>query len=117
VNVPFSIAYKESIDSAREVALSALVADARVSGHHAPDVVTTKLGDSSVELELRVWVDDPADSVPLRFSLTEGIRKALAKADIEIPFPHLQLFIDGAKGLTDLGPYATTGGNSTISSQ
>jgi hypothetical protein len=31
----------------------------------------------------------------------ERMREALAAADIEIPFPHLQLFLDGAEALRD----------------
>lgn len=32
-------------------------------------------------------------------SLREQIKCALDEAGIEIPFPHLQLFVDGAQGL------------------
>jgi small conductance mechanosensitive channel len=36
------------------------------------------------------------------FELTEGVRKALGKAGIEIPFPHLQLYVEGGAGLKEL---------------
>jgi small conductance mechanosensitive channel len=70
-----------------------------MASHQDPQVVVTKLNDSSVDLQLRLWLDDPGRSRPLKWEYTERIRKALARADIEIPFPHLQLFVDEAKGL------------------
>ena len=37
--------------------------------------------------------------MPIKAEYTEKVFKALKAAQIEIPFPHLQLFIDGADGL------------------
>lgn len=102
VDVPFGIAYKESIDAAREVAMSLVDPDdTRLAPGMEHRVVTTKLNDSSVDLELRLFVTDPGFALPLRFDYTERVRKALDAAGIEIPFPHLQVFIDEAKALRD----------------
>jgi small conductance mechanosensitive channel len=49
----------------------------------------------------RFYIADPALEVPIRFEYVEKVREALRDADIEIPFPHLQLYIDGAEGLKD----------------
>jgi small conductance mechanosensitive channel len=100
VDVPFGIAYKESIDEARSVVMKLVDdEDGRLvsGGNHG--VVTTALNDSSVDLELHLFIRDPGQAVGIRFEFTEKIRKALAAADIEIPFPHLQLFLDGAEAL------------------
>lgn len=102
VDIPFGIAYKEDIDEARETVMALLEPlDERLVEDGGHRVVTTKLNDSSVDLELHVFVKDPGEAVPVRFDFTERVRKALAAADIEIPFPHLQLFIDGAEALRD----------------
>lgn len=102
VDVPFGIAYKEDIDEVRSVVMGLIEGvQERLAPGETHRVVTTGLNDSSVDLALHVFVRDPSDAVPLRCELTERIRKALAKADIEIPFPHLQLFIDGAQALRD----------------
>jgi small conductance mechanosensitive channel len=37
--------------------------------------------------------------VPIRWEYTEKVRERLREADIEIPFPHRQLFLDEAKAL------------------
>ena len=50
-----------------------------------------------MDLVLRLYLKDPALEIPMQHEYVEKIREALREADIEIPFPHLQLFIDEAK--------------------
>ncbi len=40
---------------------------------------------------------DPKLAVPVRWEYLERVREALRAAGIEVPFPHLQLFIDEAQ--------------------
>jgi small conductance mechanosensitive channel len=94
VNVPIGIAYKESISEARAVMLEAVAGIEGVLREPAPSVVAAGLGDSSVDLTVRVWIAQAVDEVPVRFRVVEACKVALDKAGIEIPFPHLQLFVD-----------------------
>lgn len=94
VNVPIGIAYKESIAEARGVMLEAVAGIEGVLREPAPSVVAAGLGDSSVDLMVRVWIAQAVDEVPVRFRVVEACKIALDKAGIEIPFPHLQLFVD-----------------------
>ncbi|WP_412067305.1 mechanosensitive ion channel family protein [Rubrivirga sp. IMCC43871] len=107
VIVPFGIAYKESPEAARRTVMALLDEDKRLHPDYAPSVVVTELGDSSVNMELRLHLRDPKLEVPIRFEYQEKVFDALRAAGIEIPFPHLQLFIDEAKafeGTRLLGP-------------
>lgn len=99
VAIPFGIAYKEFPQQARDVVLQLVEGDPRVHPRFAPEVVVTGLNDSSVDMALWIYLKDPKLEVPIRLEYIEKIREALRKADIEIPFPHLQLFLDEAKGL------------------
>lgn len=94
VVVCVGIAYKEKIDAARAVLLPVISAVEGVLRDPAPDVVARSLGDSSVNLELRVWIDDPAIERPVGARVVEVSKAALDAAGIEIPFPHLQLFLE-----------------------
>jgi len=94
VVVKIGIAYKERIAEARAVILEAIKGVTGAMTDPAPDVVARSLGDSSVNLEVRVWVDDPALERPVGARLVEACKVALDKAGIEIPFPHQQLFIE-----------------------
>jgi small conductance mechanosensitive channel len=97
VEVPFGIAYKEYPAQARQVVLALTTDDDRLHPDYPPQVVVTSLNDSSVDMRLRVYLNNPKLEVPVRLEYTEKIREALREADIEIPFPHLQLFVDEAK--------------------
>jgi len=107
VVVPFGIAYKESPAEARAVVLALAEGDARLHPDYLPAAVVTDLGDSSVNMELRLHLKDAQLEVPLRLEYQEKVFDALKAAGIEIPFPHLQLFVDEAKafqGSRLLGP-------------
>ena len=97
VRVPFGIAYKEFPQEAREVVLALTKGDKRLHPDYPPAVVVTEMNASSVDMELRLHLRDPKLEVPVRFEYLEKVREALRAADIEVPFPHLQLFIDEAK--------------------
>lgn len=97
VDVPVGIAYKEDIDAARTALLEAVAAVDFIRKDPAPDVVVDALGDSSVNLLVRVWIDEGGQRPAASFAVTEAAKRALDAADIEIPFPHLQLFVDDVR--------------------
>jgi len=96
IDVPVGIAYKEDIDRAREVLVEATKELPHV-GSRGVDVVVEGLGGSSVDLLVRAWTDEARYQQPLHFAVVEASKKALDKAGIEIPFPHLQLFVDDVR--------------------
>lgn len=96
ISVPFGIAYKESTEEARRIVLGLVKEDDRLHPDMAPNVVVTELADSSVNMELRLFLKDASAELPVEFDYRERVLKALKDANIEIPFPHLQLHIDGA---------------------
>ena len=102
VKVAIGIAYKENIQTAREVILSTIKNDTRILDTPAPSVVVTGLGDSSINLQLRFWTQDPLMQYSLQWEYTERCKYALDEAGIEIPFPHSQIFIEPSDGLKEL---------------
>jgi len=118
VDIDFGIAYKEYPEEAREVVLATLEGDDRILSTPDPTVVVTAMADSSVNMSLRFYLRDPSREVPIRWEYTEKVREALREADIEIPFPHQQLFLDGADGLreTTLFPKPSSNGNTDTES-
>jgi small-conductance mechanosensitive channel len=103
LRIELGIAYKESVPAARAALLPVLQAhpDLLRGDGFEPVVVVSGLGASSVDLLGLVWI--PAETIAAQprivAQLTEACKEALDRAGIEIPFPHLQLFIDDAKGL------------------
>lgn len=87
ISVTIGIAYKESIDKAREVLINAVSKIEGVRKDPAPKIVADELADSSINLLVRIWVDDAGADKHFRFELTEVCKRALDEAGIEIPFP------------------------------
>lgn len=97
VDVPVGIAYKEDIPTARQVILAALKGVEGALPDPAPDVVVTALGSSSVDMFVRVWIADAGQERPVYYRTMEASKLALDRAGIEIPYHHLQLFIENVQ--------------------
>jgi small conductance mechanosensitive channel len=94
VDVPIGIAYKEFIPRARKVVLEAMQQVQGIESTPAPEVVVTQMGASSIDMEVRVWIDDASQEIPVFHRVMEASKLALDAAGIEIPYPHLQLFVE-----------------------
>ncbi len=94
VEIPFSIGYPELPDEAREVVLTLTEGDNRLRDDVPSRVVVTSLGDSGVNMALWLYPRHVRDARELRWDYSEQILGALRAAEIEIPFPHIQLKTD-----------------------
>jgi small conductance mechanosensitive channel len=97
IEVPVGIAYKEYIPDARNVILKKIEELDIGLKNPAPDVVVTQLGSSSVDMIVRIWIEDAKDEKAVFYRVMEESKLALDAAGIEIPFHHLQLFIDNVE--------------------
>lgn len=97
VEVPLGIAYKELIPEARKVILDAVKDLQYVEKEPGPTVVVQSLGSSSVDLIVRVWITDVSKEKPIHNAVMEASKLALDEAGIQIPYPHLQLFLDSVE--------------------
>lgn len=91
VNVKVTISYEASIDEARAAILQEVAKIDGVTENPPSDVVVENLGDSGVELLVRVWISNNALERQVFFKATEATKRALQAAGIEIAYPHLQL--------------------------
>lgn len=95
LDIPVGIAYGENIDKAREVLIAKALEFPQVHKEEseAPVVVTTALNSSSVDLQLRVWVDS-ADYWPMSSALTQAVYETLNAHNIEIPFNQMTVHVN-----------------------
>jgi small conductance mechanosensitive channel len=93
LDVPFGIAYREDVPAARRAVLETVRGDDEVLEDPPPQVVVAELGESSVNLELRIWLRDPKTELAMRVRYVERLKAALDAAGIEIPFPQLTLHV------------------------
>jgi small conductance mechanosensitive channel len=86
VDWTFGISYTDNIDKAREIILDVLKSESRIHQDPAPFVGVISLGDSSVNLVTRVWVD-ASDYWDVFFIMNERVKKEFDVKGISIPFP------------------------------
>jgi small conductance mechanosensitive channel len=94
IEVPVGIAYKEHIPDARKVILDRVKTLEGVLQEPPADVVVKQLGSSSVDLVVRVWIENAKYEMPVFYRVMEACKLALDAAGIQIPYHHLQLFIE-----------------------
>jgi small conductance mechanosensitive channel len=80
------IDYGDSIDTAISTINRVIDSDSRALKDPEPMVVVSELGDSSVNLTVRVWVNAD-DYWAVKFDLTKVFKEQLEADGISIPFP------------------------------
>jgi len=91
--VPVGIAYGSDTDAAREIILEAVRDLPKVLKTPTPNVLFMGFGDSSLDFEVQVFLSTFDDRVPMTHVIMTEINKALASANISIPFPQHDLNI------------------------
>lgn len=92
IDLPVGVGYDDDLGKARSVLVGLATAHASVLADPAPDVLVTNLGESSVDLLLRAWVQTP-DFVTTRSDLTEAVTREFARAGVTIPYPQRSLHV------------------------
>lgn len=92
----FGIGYGDDFDKAKKIIMDFLEADERVHKDPAPFVRVGNLGDSSVDITVRAWVDT-AEYWNLNWDMIEKVKKEFDKQGISIPFPQRDVHIYNEK--------------------
>jgi len=94
VDVEVGTDYGADIDKTREILMATAKACENVLPDPGPGIVLAGLGGSSIDWSIRVWVN-AADYWGVKDQLTRDVKYALDNADIGIPYPQMDVHIDG----------------------
>lgn len=103
IKIPVGIAYHSDVDKAMELLEQATHGVPRILKNPAPAVRLVGFGESSVDLDLRVWIDDAKDGVTnVRSDVLLNVWKLYHENDITFPFPQRDLLLkpDSALAVT-----------------
>ncbi len=93
IDMVIGIGYEDDIRAAKQILEEILQAEERVLKEPAPVILVSELGESSVDLAVRPWVNS-ADYWDIRSDLLETIKREFDAKGISIPYPqrdvHLQ---------------------------
>lgn len=88
------VAYDTDLDLAQRLMIEAAAAHPRVLGSPAPKAFLTQFADSSINLELGFWIDDPEEGKGNIVSdVNFAIWRAFKEHGVAIPFPQREVRI------------------------
>ena len=94
VRVPIGVSYKADPHHCIQLILAAAASTNRVLDSPAPNCLILGFGDSSIDLELRIWIADPSNGVgAVRSELLLKVWDTFKDNNIEIPYPQRDLHI------------------------
>lgn len=93
VDLVVGVSYSADLDKVKSELQSLVEADERILKDKAVTIAVAELADSSVNLVVRPWVAS-SNYWPVKFDLTEKIKKRFDEVGIEIPFPQMDVHLD-----------------------
>jgi len=95
VRVKVGVAYGSDIDQVKQVLLDVANSVDGVCSSPEPRVRFRRFGESSLDLELLCWVEQPELRGRMLDALNTGVYKQFAQQRIEIPFPQRDVHLKG----------------------
>lgn len=92
------VAYGSSVSEVQEILREAAFAHPAVLEAPPPQALFMAFGDSSLDFELRIWVNDIQHRLEVRSTVLAEIDRRLREAGIVIPFPQRDLHLRSADG-------------------
>ncbi|HKJ79092.1 MAG TPA: mechanosensitive ion channel domain-containing protein [Prolixibacteraceae bacterium] len=92
VDFVFGIGYGDEVQKAKQVLTELINSDSRILKEPSPFIALTELGDSSVNLVVRVWAE-AKDYWAIYFDMNENVYNAFNKAGLNIPFPQMDVHL------------------------
>lgn len=102
IHVPVGVAYGSDTVTVTEALLAAARQEPRVLIYPSPKVWFKRFGDSSLEFELLIWINQPQEFEPIKSALNFLIEQELVQRGIKIPFPQRELTFSNLDVLQNL---------------
>ncbi|MBW1826282.1 MAG: mechanosensitive ion channel family protein [Deltaproteobacteria bacterium] len=93
VRINVGVAYDADIEKAKDLIKDVAGEAAWISKEPPPKVVVRNFGESSVDLQLRVWIDNARKRMDTISYITDKVKAAFDKNGIEIPYPKRDITI------------------------
>ena len=93
VRIPIGVSYDTDIKKAKSIILEVAGTAEWVLKDPPPKVVVRQFGESSVDLELRVWIKDARKRIDTISYMTDLVKESFDREGIEIPYPKRDITI------------------------
>jgi len=93
VRINIGIAYDADMQKAKNIILEVADSTEWVSNNPPPKVVVRKFGESAVDLQLRVWINDARRRMSTISHITDRVKSSFDEQGIEIPYPKRDVYV------------------------
>ncbi len=97
VRIDIGVSYDTDIEKAKAVILNVADSAEWILKTPSSKVVVKSFGESSIDLQLRVWINDARKRMDTISFITDQVKSAFNKEGIEIPFPRRDIVITHEK--------------------
>ena len=93
LNIPVGVASESDLDKVSEALLQAARSVKEVLSEPAPVVHFAEFGNSSLNLQIRVWINEPRDHARIRSNVNFAIERTFREHNVEIPNPQFDIHL------------------------
>jgi small-conductance mechanosensitive channel len=93
LRIPTNVSYGSNLAQVEKVLISTVADLEGIEKIPEPQVVVTEFGDSSINIELRVWIGDAKTRRSLQDEINRRIKIEFEKSSIEIPYPQQDVYL------------------------
>jgi small-conductance mechanosensitive channel/CRP-like cAMP-binding protein len=102
IHIPVSVAYDTDLLVLSEALLTVARHEPRVLSTPPPEVQFKSYGDSALNFELLVWINEPEANEPIRSSLNFRIAYEIRDRGIKIPFPTREIILNDSVAMQEM---------------
>lgn len=99
LRIPISIAYDANADAAKAIIREVASQIEGVIDDPEPRVIIRRFGESSIDLQLRVWISNARQRRAISDEITERVKREFDLAGVEIPYAKRDLYIHTMPGM------------------
>ncbi len=97
IRLPVSIAYESDFEKAEKILLNIVDTTEGIAKEPKPYVIIKNLGESSIDMELRFWIEHAKYRRTIASTVYKRILKEFKSAGIEIPYPKREIYVKELK--------------------
>ncbi|BBO78542.1 hypothetical protein DSCW_59590 [Desulfosarcina widdelii] len=105
--IPVGVAYGSDVSLVIETLMASTKKNSNIAKTPSPQVLFLNFGESSLDFELRVWVQDADQRMEAKSELNQEIDRKFREAKIEIAFPQRDLHLRSVDQSVSLKPVGT----------
>lgn len=91
--VPVGVSYNSDPEAVSAILMKEAKSNRRTLSYPAPVIYFAGFGDSSLDFQVRIFINNVDDRIPVQNELRFAIFRAFKEAGIEIPFPQRDLHV------------------------